>query len=52
MTDSEDSSSEETQDPKVSDTFFRHYEDRFENDFRRAFRDVTKREDDEQGISQ
>ncbi len=51
MTDHEDSSSEETQDPKVSDTFFRHYEDRFESDFRRAFRDVTKRENDEQGIS-
>lgn len=51
MTDHEDSSSEETQDSRVSDTFFRHYEDRFETDFRRAFRDVTKREDDERGIS-
>ena len=51
MTDLEDSSSQETQDSEVGDTFFRHYEDRFESDFRRAFRDVTKRQDDEVGIS-
>ncbi len=51
MTEHDDSSSEETQDAKVSDTFFRHYEDRFESDFRRAFRDVTRRDDNEEGIS-
>lgn len=51
MTEHDDSSSEETQEAKVSDTFFRHYEDRFESDFRRAFRDVTRRDDDEEGIS-
>ncbi len=43
--------SEATEESKVSDTFFRHYEDRFESDFRRAFRDVTRRADDEEGIS-
>jgi hypothetical protein len=46
MTDLEHSSSEQTQDSKVGDTFFRHYEDRFESDFRRAYRDVTRREND------
>ena len=51
MTEHDDSSSEETQDAKVSDTFFRHYENRFESDFRRAFRDVTRRDDNEEGIS-
>ncbi len=51
MTEHRDSSSEATQESKVSDTFFRHYEDRFESDFRRAFRDVTKREGGDDGIS-
>ncbi len=51
MTEHDDNSSEATQESKVSDTFFRHYEDQFESDFRRAFRDVTKREDDHDGIS-
>jgi hypothetical protein len=51
MTEHEDRSSEETQDSTVGDTFFRHYEDRFEGDFRRAYRDVTKRDNEEQGIS-
>ena len=51
MTDLEHSPSEETQDSKVGDTFFRHYEDRFESDFRRAFRDVTGSENDTGEIS-
>lgn len=51
MIDPEDSSSEETQNSRISDTFLRHYEDRFESDFRRAFRDVTRRENDGDGIS-
>jgi hypothetical protein len=51
MTDLERSPSEETQDSKIGDTFFRHYEERFESDFRRAFRDVTGREDDDGEIS-
>ncbi len=51
MTEHEDSSSEETQDSTVGDTFFRHYENQFEGDFRRAFRDVTRRDNDEQRIS-
>ncbi len=51
MTEHRDSSSEETEESKVGDTFFRHYEDRFESDFRRAFRDVTKREGENNGIS-
>lgn len=32
---------------QVSDTFFRLYEDRFDDDFRRAFRDVTLQDDDD-----
>lgn len=51
MTEHRDGSSETTPASKAGDTFFRHYEDRFESDFRRAYRDVTKREGDRDGIS-
>ena len=51
MTDHRDNPTDKRADARVSDTFLLHYEDRFESDFRRALRDVTRREADADAIS-